>query len=100
MTEEEVIIAPKPFGNLTAEEWLAYVKDLKEEPEAKSNGLSFKWTKTGKPSLTVRREQKIVSRTELENIAKENNCPIHLLWNHVRDKGDVQIVTLQAEKKK
>lgn len=97
-TTDVPVIAPKPFGDHTPDEWLSYVKSLKQEPEKKSDGLSFKFTKTGKPSLTVKRDPKCVTLIELEKLSREHNVPINTLYNYVKGKKDVTILQSSKEK--
>lgn len=70
------LIAPKAFSEHTPESWLAFVKTLKQEPEAASSGLFLTVTKKGKLSLRVTRDPKIASQTEIEELARTNGLPI------------------------
>ena len=73
---DEPMIAPLPFGQHNPESWLAFVKTLKQEPEKVSSGLFLTVTKTGKLSLRITREPKVVSQRELEELAREKGLPI------------------------
>jgi hypothetical protein len=70
------LIAPLPFGAHTSESWMAYVKSLKQEPEAASSGLFLSVTKKGKASLRVTRDPKIATQTEIEELARAHGLPI------------------------
>lgn len=75
-TTKPPLIAQLPFGAHTAESWLAFVKTLKQEPEAASSGLFLTVTKKGKLSLRVTRDPKIASQTEIEELARANGLPV------------------------
>jgi len=55
---------------------MAYVKSLKQEPEAASSGLFLSVTKKGKASLRVTRDPKIATQTEIEELARAHGLPI------------------------
>lgn len=73
---EGPMIAPLPFGQHNPESWLAFVRTLKQEPEAASSGLFLTVTKKGKLSLRVTRDPKIASQTEIEELARSHGLPI------------------------
>jgi len=70
------LIAQKSFSEHTPESWLAFVKTLKQEPEAASSGLFLSVTKKGKASLRVTRDPKIATQTEIEKLARAHGLPI------------------------
>lgn len=84
------LIAPKHFTEHTPESWHSYVKGLKDAPaEKKGSGLFFSWTKTGKPSLRITRDPKIVTQGEIEELARANDCPIATLYIIAKQKATI-----------
>lgn len=100
--ERNPSIAPKQVTEFTSQEYYDYVKGLYVAPETKSPGsqITFKKTKTGKLSLTIRRKPKWVMWSELNDIAKENNVSMSDLFVMLKHKRKEEVLIFTDEKQK
>lgn len=92
MSQWVKLLSPKPFLEYSPEDFKNYVRSLyfkkqKKTPTIKiKKVLSIHLTKTGRVSLTVKRDPKFITRAEIERLAQEHNIEERLIWLRVRDK--------------
>lgn len=86
-------IEPADFKALVIKMREDYLKAEAERKAAKATksaspveGISFRWTKTGKPSLIVRRKPAWISTSEIEKLHAHYGVPSNVLWKLVRER--------------
>jgi hypothetical protein len=80
------LLSPCPFADYTPESYHRYVKSLYIEPPAKPIPAEFsvRLNEKGNPVITVRRDPKVLSREEVEQIAAHLGKPLQEIWLLVR----------------
>jgi hypothetical protein len=89
MIQERIpLLSPKAFSEFTPEEYKDYVISLHKAPPAKPIPAAVTWslTKTGKPSVRIKRQPKFVTATEVGEGALSLGVTYQELWMHLRKK--------------
>lgn len=95
VSDASLLLSPKPLRSFLPEEFVAYVRSLygirvKKSAAKASTGpskLSARLTKTGKLSITSRRDWKWITRSEQEHFGNLLGVPMNEVWLYCKKAG-------------
>lgn len=88
MTSAIPLISPKSIEHFTAPEYKAYIEGMyadcpvrKAKRESDAPKVTFRWTKTGKPSVLIsKRKPKYLTQTEFKLLSATHKIPQNVLF--------------------
>lgn len=88
MLMEIPLLSKKPLSDFTPAEYREYIQSLHKAPEVRvKKEVLFKWTKTGRPQITIRRKPKWLTEEEFRELCRMHGLRQNELFLHLKDRG-------------